>query len=283
METTGANPLISAWRTWQFAQSLSGRTVTERIGAVIRMEKWIGRPAELVDHEDIVEWLAEGGDWSARTRSTYHNHIRSWFHWLQTQGHRQDDPMLRVGKPKTVRCEPRPLTNQQAVQLLGTRMRRRTRAMILLALFQGLRVHEIAKVKAEHLDLVARTMVVKGKGGVVATVPLHHRVVEHAYQMPRKGYWFPGPDRGRQRRESISGTIKEAMIRAGVPGSAHCCRHWFGTALVEAGVDIRTIQTLMRHQNLASTAIYTEVSAKRRAAAIDLLDPYQLARATAAA
>ena len=90
-------------------------------------------------------------------------------------------------------------------------------------------------------------------------------------------YWFPGVDRGHQRRESVCGTIKEAMIRAGVPGSAHWLRHWFGTALLEAGVDVRVVQTLMRHQNLATTEIYTLVSDGRRAEGIERLDPFRAA------
>jgi len=67
------------------------------------------------------------------------------------------------------------------------------------------------------------------------------------------------------------------MVRAGIPGSAHCLRHWFGTALLEAGVDLRTVQELMRHQSLTSTEIYTRVTDARRAAGIDRLDPFGVA------
>jgi site-specific recombinase XerD len=130
-------------------------------------------------------------------------------------------------------------------------------------------VHEIAKIKGEHLNVESRTLTVTGKGGFTATVPLHHRVVELAAEMPRRGFWFPGCDHGHQRRESIAGTIKEAMVRAGVVGSAHWLRHWFGTALVDSDVDLRTVQTLMRHQNLATTEIYTRVSDARQADGID--------------
>jgi integrase len=56
--------------------------------------------------------------------------------------------------------------------------------MALLGAMQGLRAHEIAKIKGEHLDLIDRTMIVAGKGGVTSTLPLHHLVVEIAYQMP---------------------------------------------------------------------------------------------------
>ena len=68
------------------------------------------------------------------------------------------------------------------------------------------------------------------------------------------------------------------MIRAGVPGSAHQLRHWFGTALVKAGVDLRTVQTLMRHSNLTSTAIYTLVADEQRIDGIGRLDPFGVGR-----
>ena len=228
--------------------------------------------------DDIAGWLSDGGEWTATTRWTYHVQLNAWFTWLQVQGHRDDNPMLLIGKPRRPRAEPRPIADGNLRRLLSTRMHRRTRAMVLLASLEGLRVHEIAKVRGEHLDLEARSMVVAGKGGVVATLPLHPLVVEHAYRMPRKGFWFPGVDRGHVRRESVCGVIKEAMIRAGVPGSAHQLRHWFGTALVKAGVDLRTVQTLMRHSNLTSTAIYTLVADEQRIDGIGRLDPFGVGR-----
>lgn len=147
--------------------------------------------------------------------------------------------------------------------------------MILLAAFAGLRVHEIAKVRGDHLDLIGRQFVVTGKGAVTATLPLHHMLIEQAYRMPREGWWFPGPDHGHQRRESIGGTIKEAMIRAGVAGSAHQLRHWFLSELVETGTDLRTVQDLGRHADLSSTAIYTQVTDRRRAEGVDRLNPWR--------
>lgn len=269
-------PLIAQWRTWQFARSLSRRTVDERVATVIRMAEWCRTAPELVTTTDIVEWLAEGGDWSANTRWTYYTSITAWFKWLQKTDHRSDNPMLKIDPPKRSKGVPHPVSNNDMQRLLAIRARRRTKAMILLGSFQGFRVHEIAKVKGEHFDLIERTVIVTGKGGFTATLPLHHRVLEIAYQMPRKGYWFPGADRGHQRRESISGTVKEAMVRAGVVGSAHWLRHWFGTALLEAGVDVRTVQILMRHQNLATTEIYTKVSDQRRAEGIERLDPFRM-------
>lgn len=267
--------LITDWEVWQYAQSLSARTVTERSNVVTRCAHETGTGPEFLQPQQIAQWLANDA-WSARTRVTYFQALSAWFTWMTTMEHRSDNPMERVGKPKQPRTMPRPITDANLRRLLGIVMRRRTRAMILLAALQGLRAHEIAKVKAEDFDLVDRTLTVKGKGGVVATMPLHHMVVEIAYQMPRTGYWFPGVDNGHQRRESVCGAIKEAMVRAGVQGSAHQLRHWFGTSLVRAGVDLRTTQELMRHQNLASTAIYTQISDRQRAKGLQRLDPLQV-------
>ena len=260
--------LLDQWKLWQYARSLSQRTVTDRIATVTRMAAWNRIDPQDATATHIVTWLAEGGQWSPNTRWTYYASLTAWFAWLQKAGLRLDNPMAVIDSPRRQKGYPHPITDGELRRLLTTRMHARTRAMILLAAFQGLRVHEIAKIKGEHFDLIGRTLTVTGKGQVTAILPLHHRVADMAHTMP-KGFWFPGPDNGHQRRESISGTIKEAMIRADVVGSAHWLRHWFGTALVEADVDLRTVQTLMRHANLATTELYTKVSEQRRAEGID--------------
>lgn len=265
---------VAIWRTWQLARSLSSRTVTERCATVIRVSEYWNTAPELLTEDQIVLWLAEGGEWSGTTRWTYHTTLCAWFLWLQKTKRRVDNPMINIDKPKRPKSEPHPVSNDGMVRILRTRMHAKTRGMVLLAAFQGFRAHEIAKVRGEDFDLVAETVRVDGKGAVEATLPLHPRVLEMARLMPTKGYWFPGPDRGHQRRESVCGTIKDVMVRAGVPGSAHSLRHWFATALLEAGVDVRTVQVLMRHQNMATTQIYTLVSERRKAKGIELLNPF---------
>jgi site-specific recombinase XerD len=69
--------------------------------------------------------------------------------------------------------------------------------------------------------------------------------------------------------------IGQAMDRAGIPGgTAHRIRHWYGSKLVSDGADLRTAQTLLRHANLNTTAIYVQVSDPKRVEAIDRLDPF---------
>jgi site-specific recombinase XerD len=74
--------------------------------------------------------------------------------------------------------------------------------------------------------------------------------------------------------KSVSDIIGQAMRRAEVPGTPHALRHWYGTILVASGADLRTVQTLLRHANLQTTAIYVQVADEKRAEAIDKLDPF---------
>jgi site-specific recombinase XerD len=57
-------------------------------------------------------------------------------------------------------------------------------------------------------------------------------------------------------------------------GTPHSLRHWYGTNLVATGADLRTAQTLLRHANLQTTAIYVQVADEKRVEAIDRLDPF---------
>jgi len=141
-------------------------------------------------------------------------------------------------------------------------MYRRTRAMILLAAYAGLRVSEIAAVKGDDVDTVINTITVVGKGEKQRQIPMHPILRDLAAAMPRRGWCFPtyvgntkhlagGPVLG----NSVSSFISNVMDRAGFPGTPHALRHWFGTALREAGVDSLVIKELVGHESLATTAI----------------------------
>jgi site-specific recombinase XerD len=73
----------------------------------------------------------------------------------------------------------------------------------------------------------------------------------------------------------VADIIGRAMDRAEIPGgTAHRIRHWYGSTLVGDGADLRTAQTLLRHANLNTTAIYVQVHDVKRVEAIDRLDPF---------
>ena len=186
--------------------------------------------------------------------------------------------MLKLGSPRYPDRMPRPVSDDGLLRLLLIRMHHRTRIMILLASLAGLRVHEIAKVRGGDIDITAQTIYVEGKGGNRSIIPLHPLLVEAAHTMPKRGWWFPGNSRRPGQHihsKGVSDIIGNAMRRADVAGTPHKLRHWFGTTLLDEGVDVRTIQTLLRHKSLATTQIYTKVPDGRRHDAISRLDPFR--------
>ncbi|MGN2642176.1 tyrosine-type recombinase/integrase [Nocardia takedensis] len=277
-----ASTLLEDWETAQYGQSLSSRTVTERMVTVRQMAAWCGIPPHLAGDREVSRWLAKGGTWSTSTRHTYYTRLNAWFSWLTMLGYRPDNPMTRIKPPKRPKYSPRPISDEHLPRLFAAANRRRTRAMLLIALCQGFRAMEIAKIHSEDIDRFTGEIRVVGKGGKVSVVPLHPRIRELAEFMP-DGYWFPSfsdphrPVAGK----AVSRTLSDLFKRAGVIGTGHATRHWFGTSLIEKNVDLVTTQELMRHESVSSTQIYVRVSKRRKRKGIDRIDPVASSRAAA--
>lgn len=255
-------PVIEEWRLAQRAQGLSARTVTERCRVAQSMADQVGDPVT-VSTRQVRAWVA-GQQVATSTRATYDRYLRALFRFLLDDGLRPDDPMAKAKRVRDPRQEARPVSNAQLEALLTSRMHRRTRVMCYLAAFQGLRVHEVAKVRGEDVDLDAGLLFVAGKGGVTATLPLHELVAAAAVDMPRRGYWFATHEytgrTGHIHGNSVSSMLSVAMRRAGIPdGTAHRLRHWYGSSLVKNGTNLRAVQQLLRHASLATTERYVRV------------------------
>lgn len=269
---------LSDWEVWQYASRKSEVTITERIRVIRHFHAETGRQPVQVDALEIVRWLAGHAEWSDSTLATYTSYLNAWFKWLQVQELRLDNPMIKVGSAKYPDRIPRPVDDSELVTLLVTRMHRRTRVMILLAALAGLRVHEIAKFRGEDLEHEGTMMRVTGKGRRTELIPLHPILIEVAQSMPARGWWFPSNSKcpGQHiRSKSVSDIIGRAMRRAGISGTPHSLRHWFGTTLLDDGADLRTVQMLMRHKSIQSTQGYTKVRDVRRIEAIGRLDVYR--------
>ena len=253
----------------------SPRTITERAQIVYRFAAMAGVDPVALTADDIFAVLDEL-DVSASSVQTYLAGLRAWFRWCERAGLREGDPTMRVGRPSVAERQPRPIADAHAVVASrDTAMRPGTRAKILLGMYAGLRVSEIARVRGQDVDVIAGALAVAGKGGKRVTLPLHPLIAEVARTMPRRGWWFPSPKgNGPIGRTSCSDGIRRAMHRLGVPGSGHQLRHWFASALLEHGVDVRVVQTLMRHSSLATTAVYTRVSPSMQREALEQLPTF---------
>jgi integrase/recombinase XerD len=267
MET---HDILAEWRLWQEAQGLSPRTIAER-AAVIRHLLAGSDPLALTPAQ-IIRFCARP-EISANSRGTYHASIRAYCAWLVRTDKRTDDPSAKTPTPRRTKGQPRPVASSSLVALLATVNRRRTRMMILLAALAGLRVHEVAKFHGRDIDLHNGVITVTGKGGKTAMIPAHDEIVAAAASFPRDGYWFTAYGQGEHGGQHVTGTsvsqtLGRVMTRAGVPGTPHHLRHWYGTTLLASGVDLRVVQVMMRHESPATTALYTEVNMVQQIAGI---------------
>lgn len=275
----GLAQVLTAWRQHGLAAGDSERTLTSRRYTIVRLTR-SGISPMTASCDDLTEWLSSlrdsrtGAPVTRSTKATYRSQLRAFYGWLRKTGRREDDPTEDLPAVRVGRNVPRPLSHPQVQAVLAACSDVRahqTRAYVLLGAYLGLRVHEIAKIRAEDFD--DDVLYVVGKGGKHATIPLHPVIVDLVEIMPRRGYWFPSTTQeGHVDRVSVSLAIKRAMVRAGVPGTPHALRHFYGTqALKASGGDLRMTQRLMRHSNPATTAIYTQVdddSARRAVAGI---------------
>lgn len=265
--------ILARWGAWQLAANLSSRTIGERAN-VIRHLLFIAQCGPLeISAENILSYLTRPGV-SPSSRATYHASIRAYHAWLLRTGRRHDDPTVMTPAPKRPKGVPRPIADQKLAAVLLQVNRRRTRMMILLAAYCGLRVHEIAKVHGADVDLDGAVLYVTGKGNKTAAIPLHERVIALALDFPADDWWFPSYKLAGEpiTPAAVSTAIHRVMQRAGVKGKPHQLRHWYGTSLVRNGADLRTVQELMRHESLATTQIYTMVSDESRRHAIATLN-----------
>jgi integrase/recombinase XerD len=207
------------------------------------------------------------------TRYQYRSVLRQWYGWLIKKGYRVDNPVDQLPRIRATRGLPRPISTDQLGQALNSgRFYSRTRTMILLAAYEGLRAHEIAQFRGEQIR--GGRLWIVGKGDEEYSLPVHALIAAEAQAYPRIGLWFTSPtDRSQPiTAKNVSNVVGKALRRADVDATCHQIRHWYGThALRAAGGNLRVAQELLRHASPATTAIYTLVDDLELRAAIDAL------------
>ena len=267
--------LVDRFDLWMASRGMSAKTRYERQVTIRRIGRDFDCQPEALSADQLLTWFAQ--PMHPNTRASYQSQMRAWFKWLVIQEHRIDDPILRLGPVRRMHTKPRPAhTPHVDAALALSGLRRRTRMMILLAAYAGLRVHEIAKIRGEDFDWIDRQLTIVGKGQRERVVPIHGLIEAEAEAFPQFGYWFPSYARQSPRAahvsaDAVTAAIGGALQRVGSTSRPHALRHWFATSLLRAGSDLRTIQELLGHQSLETTALYTEVDAPAKRSAVDSL------------
>lgn len=258
----GGRPLdlLPQFAEYQRGKGLAERTISNRDYMLRQLRRTAGRSLAELTVQDLRHHLGRGV--SKGSMQTERDCYRAFYRFLAEEKLRDDDPSERLPRIRAPRGRPRPYTQEQIDALLTSGAYKRTRAMILLGCYQGFRAAEIAAAHGHDIDVESGTIRVLGKGGKVSFLPLHPTIAELARVMPRDGFWFPArkSNTGHIHSRSVSDLMSRAKKRAGISEpklTGHSLRHAYGTALVKSGVDLRTVQELMRHESLATTQIYT--------------------------
>lgn len=156
----------------------------------------------------------------------------------------------------------------------------RDRAMVYLLYATGLRVSELVGLQLHQLDLEQGYLRVKGKGGKERLVPfapaagerlLTYLTKHRAFLLSLEAgsFLFLNPEGVGLSRQSFWKTLKRAALQAGISVSIspHMLRHSFATHMLQAGIGLRSLQTLLGHADLSTTQIYTHVAPEHLKAA----------------
>lgn len=207
--------------------------------------------------------------------------LKIFFRWLRARERVASDPAELLVLPRLERYLPETLNEQQVETLLeaigeGEPLGLRNRAIFETLYACGLRVSELCGARLEHLNLDVRLLRVTGKGDKMRVVPVGTKAATalQAYlqgerpELVRKhtrSHVFLS-NRGRALTpDRIWQLTKEAAARAGLSEGVypHLLRHSFATHLLSNGADLRVIQELLGHADIATTQIYTHVDSQR--------------------
>jgi integrase/recombinase XerD len=262
----------------------SPRTVDAYRRDLARLAEHLGKPIAAASAEELEEYTAglRAEGLSAATIARRTAAARTFFRHQQLIGARTDNPAAAVVLPRRTRTLPRTLSPGEAERLIGAAAgvsprALRDRALVELLYGAGLRVSEAVGLEKGGVDLDERLVRVTGKGGKERVVPVGRQAVEALRRYLARGR--PFLDRrhrpelflnargGPLTRSGAFVVLRRLAAAAGLEPDRvhpHLLRHSFATHLLEGGADLRSVQEMLGHADLATTELYTHVSDRRR-------------------
>jgi integrase/recombinase XerD len=244
---------------------------------------WLDRPVGKITTEQLEQYLAElrAAGLSPATIARRVAAIRSFFRHQALLGSRSDNPAAELDLPRRRRTLPRTLSPAEAERLVEaangvTPRALRDRALVELLYGAGLRVSEAVGLQKSSVDLDARLVRCIGKGSKERMVPLGGAAARALAAYLGRGRPQLVGDRFESRlfvnhrghgltRQGLYKIVQRYAASAGLASkmSPHTLRHTFATHLLAGGCDLRAVQEMLGHADIATTQIYTHLSAER--------------------
>jgi integrase/recombinase XerD len=225
-----------------------------------------------------------GAEWQALSRATVARKsaaLRRFFAFLADEGLRDDDPGGALPRPGTARGLPKVLSTADVDRLfdaIAARIARvppdpldlRLAALIELLYGSGLRATELVSLPRNAIAPQRPYQILKGKGGRERLVPISDRargaVAAWRDHVAAGRPWLFPSGKGHLSRVRLYQLVRALAAEAGIPPdrvSPHVLRHAFATHLLEGGADLRALQAMLGHADIATTEIYTHVDSRR--------------------
>lgn len=220
-------------------------------------------------------------NYARRTIRRRFSALNSFFKYLQAKGEIQRQPLAGVDLPRLDKNLPEVLSVVEIKSLLAapdpeTTLGERDRVMLEVLYGAGLRVSELVRLELQQVNFNLGFLTVIGKGDKERVVPLPLPVIRNIRTYIEKGrrkllkgksssFIFLNRSGNVLSREGFWKNIRRYAFKAGIKHEVypHLLRHSFATHLLSGGADLRIVQTLLGHADLATTQIYTQVDAER--------------------
>lgn len=207
--------------------------------------------------------------------------IRSFHHFLFIEKEVDEDVVKKIDSPKIEKHLPQVLSVDEVMKVLNQvdltkPLGLRNAALLELIYGSGLRVSELLDIELGDVHLNQAYIMVRGKGSKERMVPISDPAVvalrnyivkgrESLIQLEKTQILFLNQQGNRLSRQGFFKLLKKLALDAGVKTecSPHTLRHSFATHLLENGMDLRTLQSLLGHEDISTTQIYTHISQQR--------------------
>ena len=266
------------------AARLAPRTVEAYRRDLTQLSEWLGRSPAEASADDLAGYVAQlrADGLAATTIARRLAAVRSFFRHQVLLGARVDNPAANVELPKRRRTLPRTLSPTEVERLLDaaagtTPLDHRNRALGELLYGAGLRVSEAVALDRQSVDLENRLVRAFGKGSKERVVPIGREAADAVRRYLSRGRpyldrrhrqeLFLNAHGGPLTRAGVFFVLRRLAAKAGLEPTRihpHLLRHSFATHLLEGGADLRAVQEMLGHADLATTELYTHVSDRRR-------------------
>lgn len=265
-------------------RNFTSATQKAYLAVVTRMTDHLRRPAEQVSSDEIKDYLLYLQNERKLASSSVEHAINALKFLVNIALNRQSD-LLVTGTRKRDHALPEVLSVNEVKRLISAADNLRRRVILLLAYSAGLRISELIRLRPEDIDS-SRMMIHVRQGKchkdryTLLSPYLLSQLRAYWKTYQPKEFLFPGQTEGMTASISLAHkAFRMAKRKSGIQKGRgiHTLRHCFGTHLLEAGVDLRTIQVLMGHGSILTTALYLKVTEKKvdqAKKALDLLQYY---------